>query len=399
MIRLDAATVLLQWAVGGLFFCWVTTRRREVSLGYGWLLRGTYGLMALGALVTGLRYGEPVPVRDVASAGVVLGALVALVVSVLRRKAGVAGERERVEARSARVTAMTGIDRQREARDTEAPEFPPEPRPDRPGHRAGGLVAAGVAAGDPAPPVGRPRDRRAPRSSAPSPTPCSSATGTWCSPACRAVRCSSWSAGWPAIWPFEVVVLLWPVGMGSVITGTIDDGYNGILGWMWIACALSTIVPGRRHPRRPQGAAVQRGHGRHRPALPGHPHRLRHRPRRPRRPRLTGRRRGRRSDPVGRWPRSPRPPGVVRGAPGAVAPCRPGPTSGAGQPRVVVWGLGGWWSGDESRRDLDLADADLGGRGRGCRCCRRLVPLDGVDADAVLPQRRRRRTRRRRPRC
>ena len=36
MIRLDAATVLLQWAVGGLFFCWVTTRRREVSLGYGW---------------------------------------------------------------------------------------------------------------------------------------------------------------------------------------------------------------------------------------------------------------------------------------------------------------------------------------------------------------------------
>ena len=73
MIRLDAATVLLQWAVGGLFFCWVTTRRREVSLGYGWLLRGTYGLMALGALVTGLRYGEPVPVRDVASAGVVLG--------------------------------------------------------------------------------------------------------------------------------------------------------------------------------------------------------------------------------------------------------------------------------------------------------------------------------------
>ena len=44
------------------------------------------------------------------------------------------------------------------------------------------------------------------------------------------------------IWPFEVVVLLWPVGMVSVITGTIDDGYNGILGWMWIACAVTTIV-------------------------------------------------------------------------------------------------------------------------------------------------------------
>ena len=32
MIRLDAATFLLQWAVGGLFFTWITTRRREVGL-------------------------------------------------------------------------------------------------------------------------------------------------------------------------------------------------------------------------------------------------------------------------------------------------------------------------------------------------------------------------------
>ena len=48
---------------------------------------------------------------------------------------------------------------------------------------------------------------------------------------------------WLAVtWPLEVAVLLWPTGMGSVITGTIDDGYNGILGWMWIACAVTTIV-------------------------------------------------------------------------------------------------------------------------------------------------------------
>ena len=94
MIRLDAATVLLQWAVGGLLFLWVTTRRREVALGYGWLLRGTYGLLAAGALVTGLRYGESVPVRDVASAGVVLATTVALVVSVQRRR-GRRGRRAR----------------------------------------------------------------------------------------------------------------------------------------------------------------------------------------------------------------------------------------------------------------------------------------------------------------
>lgn len=55
-MSLNVATFLLQWATGGLLFLWVTTRRREVSLGYGWLLRGTYALMALGALASGLRY-------------------------------------------------------------------------------------------------------------------------------------------------------------------------------------------------------------------------------------------------------------------------------------------------------------------------------------------------------
>src|SRR2546423_9048593 len=48
-MRLDAGTVLLQWATGGLFFLWVTTRRREVGLGYGWLLRGVFLVMAAGA--------------------------------------------------------------------------------------------------------------------------------------------------------------------------------------------------------------------------------------------------------------------------------------------------------------------------------------------------------------
>ena len=48
-MKLDAATFLLQWATGGLAFCWVTTRRREVSLGYGWLLRSVFGVMAAGA--------------------------------------------------------------------------------------------------------------------------------------------------------------------------------------------------------------------------------------------------------------------------------------------------------------------------------------------------------------
>jgi hypothetical protein len=241
VIRLDAATVLLQWAVGGLLFLWVTTRRREVSLGYGWLLRGSYLLMAVGALVTGLRYGEAVPVRDVASAGVVVASAVALVVSVQRRAAGVRGEREVLEHRSARVAAMTGIERQRDELDRSRAEFPPFLDLIGPAVGLIGLVAAGVAAGDPALlSVAR-----------------TVVGAAFLGAVTDAMLLGHWylvQPGMPrgpllelirylgATWPVEVVVMLWPTGMVSVINGSIDDGYNGILGWMWIACAISTIV-------------------------------------------------------------------------------------------------------------------------------------------------------------
>ncbi len=241
MIRLDAATVLLQWAVGGLALLWVTTRRREVSLGYGWLLRGTYALLAVGALITGVRYGEPVALRDWSSGLVAVAAFAALAVSVQRRAAGVAGERERVEARGERVRAMTGIDRHRDAVDRSAAEFPPALDLIAPLIGLVGLVAAGAAAGDPdalsiarvvvgAAFLGAVTDAML--------------LGHWYlvqpgmprAPLLELVRCLA------VLWPFEVAVMLWPTGMGSVITGAVDDGYNGILGWMWIACAVTTIA-------------------------------------------------------------------------------------------------------------------------------------------------------------
>src|SRR6185295_13803982 len=119
MLKLDAATVLLQWSVGGLLFLWVTTRRREVGIGYGWLLRSVYAVLAGGAVASGQAL-EPVAVRDVCAALVAVSALGALAVSIVRRKAGVAGERAREARRAARVGA-----RRVESRDADVPEFAP----------------------------------------------------------------------------------------------------------------------------------------------------------------------------------------------------------------------------------------------------------------------------------
>jgi hypothetical protein len=44
------------------------------------------------------------------------------------------------------------------------------------------------------------------------------------------------------IWPLEVVAMLIPTGMFAVWSGSIDDGWGGMLGWIWAACAVTTIV-------------------------------------------------------------------------------------------------------------------------------------------------------------
>ena len=240
MIRLDAATVLLQWAVGGLLFLWVTTRGRQVGIGYGWLLRATYILMAAGAFAVGV-WLDPVPMREASSLGVVAGGSVALWVSITRRKAGVAGERERVGRRSARVAAMTGIDRPTRGPEAGLPEFPPGLDLVAPLVGIPGLVAAGIAAGDPAAlSVVRVLIGAAFLGSISD----AMLLGHWYlvqpglsrAPLLEMVR---WTG---IIWPFEVAALLWPIGMGSALSGTIDDGFGGTLGWMWVVCALTTIV-------------------------------------------------------------------------------------------------------------------------------------------------------------
>ena len=239
MIRLDAATVLLQWATGGLAFLWVTTRRREVGLGYGWLLRGTFGLMALIGAYIGLRIG-PVWVRDLASLGVGLSAAAALAVSVARKAAGVSGQRERVERRSARVAAMTGIDRDEQRFDKAAPEFPPVLDLIPVGIGLVGLVAAGIDAGSP---VWLSVARTIVGALFLGAISDAMLLGHWYlvqpglarGPLLELVRATA------IVWPLEVALLLVPTGMVSVLNGSIDDGYGGILGWTWITCAVTTL--------------------------------------------------------------------------------------------------------------------------------------------------------------
>lgn len=245
VIRLDAATVLLQWSVGGMAFCWFTTRRREVGLGYGWLLRGTYGLMAIGAAFAGFRYGT-VPLREAGSIGVALGCALALGVSIALRSAGVRGQRQEHDRRTERVAVMTGIDRgERMQPEPAGREFPPWLDLVPVAFGSIGLLAAAV---DAAPDGGSDLAVSILRTFI---------SAAFLGVVTDAMLLGHWylvqpglprrllneivtALGW--IWPLEVIALLLPVGMVSVWTGTVDDGWGGTLGWFWAACAISTIV-------------------------------------------------------------------------------------------------------------------------------------------------------------
>ncbi|MEM7140355.1 MAG: hypothetical protein AAF548_04920 [Actinomycetota bacterium] len=239
MIRVDAATVLLQWAAGGWLFLWVTTRRREVGLGYGWLQRLTFLALAIGSLTAGF-VSEPTWTREIATIGFVIAGTAALVVSIARRKAGVAGQREVVERRTARVAEMTGIDRDEQRFDKSAAEFPPELDL---AAAIIGLVAVlfgSIAAGDPvllsvfrgmtsALFLGVVTDAML--------------LGHWylVQPGLARAPIHELVKWTGILWVPETIAMLIPTGMISVLNGEIDDAYNGLLGWFWIACVVTTI--------------------------------------------------------------------------------------------------------------------------------------------------------------
>ncbi len=199
--------MLLQWAAGGLFFGWMTARHGLLGLGYSWLLRICYGTLALLGFAVGVRF-DWLPGRDLPALAVGLITVVLFVGSFRHRTRGVS-----LDPRFELAAPVVG---------------------------AVGLVAAGINAGDPA---WLSVARMLVGAAFLGVVSDAMLLGHWYlvqpglsrSPLIELIR---WAG---ALWLPEVVLFLVPTGMISVWTGTIDDGYAGMLGWFWGACAVSTI--------------------------------------------------------------------------------------------------------------------------------------------------------------
>ena len=244
VIRLDAATVALQWSVGGMAMCWFTTRRRVVGVGYGWLLRGVYAVLAVLGVAAGVRAGA-LGLREVSAGAAAVGCLAVLAVSIVRRHAGVALAEAEHDRRTARVAAMTGIER--ESRDVAArgDEFPPvldlvPVALGLIGLVAGAISAVDGSAGDVIVSLLR-----------------VTVGALFLGAVTDAMLLGHWYLVQPGLprsllneivgavgllWPIELAVMLLPTGMWSVLTGSVDDGWGGQLGWFWVACTITTIA-------------------------------------------------------------------------------------------------------------------------------------------------------------
>ena len=201
MIRLDAATVLLQWATGGLFFLWWTTRRHTIGAGYGWLLRGSFAVIAAGAAAAGLANGALV-VREAAAIAVA-------------------------------VVSLATLRRTNPRWDLAAPVI-----------GAIGLLVAAVDAADGAGDITVNLLRVAVGTLFLGAVSDAMLLGHWylVQPGLPRSILGELITVMRVLAPIELAVMLLPTGMISVLTGAVDDGWNGTLGWFWVACAITTIV-------------------------------------------------------------------------------------------------------------------------------------------------------------
>lgn len=198
-MKLDAATVMLQWASGGMLFLWFTMRSGEISVGYGKLLRGVYATLALIGAILGFAFGSILG-REVSAIVLAVLAVVSFArrdntIDLLAAGIGLIGV----------VFASLGTD-----------------HPDDALWLLRLLVGAVF--------LGAVSDAML--------------LGHWylVQPGMPRKLLNQLTNVLLVVWPIEVMVFLLPVGMISVLNGTVDDGWNGVLGWFWLACASLTGV-------------------------------------------------------------------------------------------------------------------------------------------------------------
>jgi len=202
-VKLDAATVMLQWAAGGMLFFVFTFRTGEISVGYGKLLRGVYAALALIGVGLGVAFGAVLG-REIAAVMLAVLALAAFArrdttFDVLAAVSGFVG----VVIATLAVEHGDGVD-------------------------SDVLWLARLLVG--AVFLGAVSDAML--------------LGHWylVQPGMPRKLLNQLTNVLLVVWPIEVVVMLLPTGMISVLNGTIDDGWNGVLGWFWLACASLTGV-------------------------------------------------------------------------------------------------------------------------------------------------------------
>ena len=240
MIDFQASTFLLQWATGGLLFLWVSSKTRLIGLGFGWTTRITYLVIAGIGLVVGVM-GDTLWLREISNIGLLMATSFALLVSIARRKAGVKGQRELQRSRADRVSAMLGDRGQIKVSNTVATkEFPPVLDLIAPIIGTFGLVVGAVdAAGSIWLSIARTLVGAAFLGAVSN----SMLLGHWYLVQPGLSRDPIFTlVNWTGLlWLPELVLLCIPTGMFSVLNGTIDDNYNGLLGWFWVACVVATI--------------------------------------------------------------------------------------------------------------------------------------------------------------
>ena len=240
MIDFQASTFLLQWATGGLLFLWVSSKTRLIGLGFGWTTRITYLVIAGIGLVVGVM-GDTLWLREISNIGLLMATSFALLVSIARRKAGVKGQRELQRSRADRVSAMLGDRGQIKVSNTVATkEFPPVLDLIAPVTGTFGLVVGAV---DAAGPIWLSIARTLVGAAFLGAVSNSMLLGHWYLVQPGLSRDPIFTlVNWTGLlWLPELVLLCIPTGMFSVLNGTIDDNYNGLLGWFWVACVVATI--------------------------------------------------------------------------------------------------------------------------------------------------------------